>query len=105
MSRFYTHPNRGFVVEADPVPAGLVQWLEHSGVATLASQTVDGIYVEPSIPLSRALAVMRDHGLKIENVRHAGATPSWHWSRSARTTRQRLGNPLSSTWLPTLPAA
>jgi hypothetical protein len=105
MSRLYTHPNRGFVVEADPVPAALVQWLERSGVATLAARTVDGVYVEPSISISRVLAVMRDEGLKIENVRRAGATPSWHWSRSATGTRQRLGNPLSPAWLPTLPAA
>jgi hypothetical protein len=104
MSRFYTFPTHGFVVETDPVPAMLTRYLERSGTAVLAARTVDGVYVEPTVSLDRVLAVMKDKGLQVRNVRRAGATPSWHWSRSAVGARQRLTNPLSPAWLPTLPA-
>ena len=105
MSRFYTYPTHGFIVETDAVPAMLTKHLERRGIALLAERTVDGVYVEPNESLDQVLAVMREKGLRVQNVRPGGATPSWHWSRSARGSRQRLTNPLSPAWLPTLMAA
>jgi hypothetical protein len=105
MSRFYTYPTHGFVVEADGVPAMLTKHLERRGIAVLAQRTVDGVYVEPHESLDQVLAVMHEKGLRIQHVRPAGATPSWHWSRSAMGSRRRLSNPLSPAWLPTLMAA
>lgn len=105
MSRFYTYPAHGFVVEADAVPAMLTKHLERRGIAVLATRTVDGVSVEPSSSLDQVLAVLQEKGLKVQNVRPGSATPSWHWSRSAMGSRQRLANPLSPAWLPTLRAA
>lgn len=104
MSRFYTFPTHGFVVEAEAVPATLTAYLERSGIAVLAARTVDGVYVEPAVSLDQVLTVMKEKGLKVQDVRRAGATPSWHWSRSAQGARLRMANPLSPAWLPTLPA-
>ena len=101
-----TLPHRGFVAEAAEIPSAFIHRLEATGLATMTARTVDGLYFEPAISLSRVMAAFRAAGLHVESVRRGGTTPSWHASaRPAAESRLRLTNSRSAEWLPTLPAA
>ncbi len=106
MNRLYSFPNRGFVIEANSVRAGLDSDLRRSGLAHAAVRTLDGIYVEPATALQPVLEAVAASGTRIRNVRACGTGPEWHQSaRPAAKARLRLTNPLSPGWLPTFPAA
>ena len=106
MNKLCTFPSRGFIIEADFVPVTLPAALERWGLAGMAARTVDGIYLEPRTSIATIVAWIERMGVGIRAFRAAGTRPSWHETvRPAATSRERLTNVRSSTWLPTLPAA
>ncbi len=106
MSTVALYPTRGFIIELDRTPAGLVRRLERDGVALIASRTVEGIYAEPATSLAALLAALDQAGLNVVTLRPAGETRPWERTSGAwRTARPAIRNPRSACWLPTLPAA
>ena len=98
--------SRGYVVESPNVPAGFGAFLEREGLAGMTARTVDGLYLEPRVPLATLCSAFERAGARIEGVRRAGQQPDWHVAaRAAGGWRMRLGNQRAAEWLPTLPAA
>lgn len=106
MNNLRTFPHRGFVVEMDLVPPGLLAGLECEGLAGMAARTVDGVYFEPRASLATILQRIERSGASVQGFRTAGTPASWHESaRPAATARARLTNSRSAVWLPILPPA
>ncbi len=105
MSTEATAP-RGFIIESSNVPAGFGAFLERRGLAGMVSRTVEGMYLEPRVPLATVLRAFETTGATVTGVRRAGQAPDWHVAaRAAAGARMRLGNARAAEWLPTLPAA
>lgn len=97
---------RGFVVEAHDIPAGLAARLEREGLAGMTADTVDGVYLEPRVPLGAIIEVFEGSGAVVRGFRAAGTAPSWRdGARSYVSAMKRLRDARSAEWLPTLPAA
>ncbi len=97
---------RGFVIESANIPAGFGAHLERSGLAGMTARTVEGLYLEPRVPLASILRAFERTGAQIGGVRRAGSPPDWHVSaRAAAGAQMRLRNCRAAEWLPTLPPA
>ena len=99
--------NQGFIIELDHIPAGLARALEDCGAATIASRTVEGLYVEPAQSLAAVLRALEAAGVGFASTRSAQTRRSWARPAMvyARTLHSPLRNPRSACWLPVLPAA
>ena len=101
-----TIASRGYVVESPNIPAGFPAYLEREGLAGMTARTLEGLYLEPRVPLDRIFRAIERSGARIDSVRRAGQPADWHISaRKAAGWRMRLGNRRAAEWLPTLPAA
>ena len=98
--------SRGYVVESPNIPTGFGAFLEREGLAGMTARTLDGMYLEPRVPMATLFHAFERAGTKVEGVRRAGQPIDWHLTaRAAAGMRMRLGNRRSAEWLPTLPAA
>jgi len=98
--------SRGFVIESPAIPSGFGAFLEREGLAGMTARTLDGLYLEPRVPLATVLRAFERTGARVEGVRRAGQAPDWHvTARAAAGARMRLRNSRAAVWLPTLPAA
>ncbi|KAA0240041.1 MAG: hypothetical protein DYG91_04270 [Chloroflexi bacterium CFX7] len=99
-------PGRGYVVETGWAPPGFPARLEREGLATMCAHTIDGVYIEPRVPLGAVLEKFAQAGLQVRGFRAAGTAPSWRDGlRPTSRSRARLGNSRAAEWLPTLPPA
>lgn len=98
--------SRGFIIESANIPAGFAAFLEREGLAGMTALTLDGIYLEPRVPLAEILRAFERSGARVEAVRRAGQPADWRLAaRKSGGWRMRLGNQRAAEWLPTLPAA
>ena len=98
--------SRGFIIESGNIPAGFGAFLERQGLAGMVSRTVEGMYLEPRVPLATVLRAFEVTGATVTGVRRAGQAADWHVAaRAAAGAQMRLRNVRSAEWLPTLPAA
>ena len=97
---------RGFVIESATIPAGFTAFLEREGLAGMTARTIDGVYLEPRVPLATVLQAFERVGARVLGVRRAGQPLDWHaTARASAGARMRLANRRSAEWLPTSPAA
>ncbi len=97
---------RGFIIESSAIPAGFGAFLERQGIAGMVASTVDGMYLEPRVPLAAVLRAFERTGASVTGVRRAGQAPDWHvTARAAAGAQMRLRNARAAEWLPTLPPA
>ncbi|NUQ56491.1 MAG: hypothetical protein HUU14_11445, partial [Dehalococcoidia bacterium] len=57
-------PGRGYVVETGWAPPGFPARLERKGLATMCAHTIDGVYIEPRVPLGAVLEKFAQAGLQ-----------------------------------------
>ena len=101
-----TIASRGFVVESANFPAGFGAFLEREGLAGMTARTLDGLYLEPRVPLTTILRAFERTGARVDGVRRAGQPADWHaTARAAAGAHMRLRNCRAAEWLPTYPAA
>lgn len=105
MLDLFTLPQRAYLIEADDMPSWLQAELESSGVAEIASRTIEGLYVEPAHSLAAVLGVIERAEATVFSVRAMARTRAWERREAARPSRSRLRNPVSPCWLPTLARA
>ncbi len=99
-------PRRGYVIETGWTPAEFPARLEREGLAAMCAHTIDGVYLEPRVPLGAIVERFAQAGLQVRGFRAAGTAPSWRDGlRPAALAEARLRNARSAEWLPTLPAA
>ena len=91
--------SRGYILQLDRAPAALGPRLERDDVATLASRTVEGLYVELHGSLGDLVAYLEEAGIEILGLRSTSALRSWEL-RGGQGRRSRLRHPLSACWLP-----
>ncbi|MCA9831422.1 MAG: hypothetical protein R3B97_04280 [Dehalococcoidia bacterium] len=92
-------PSRGYILQVERAPSALGALLERDEVATLASRTVEGLYVELAGSLGDLVAYLETAGIEILGLRSANALRAWE-SRPLRGRRSRLRDPRSACWLP-----
>ncbi|MGE3073143.1 MAG: hypothetical protein AB7N24_03545 [Dehalococcoidia bacterium] len=98
--------SRGFIIESANIPAGFGAHLERKGLAGMTAATLDGMYLEPRVPLGEIFRAFERTGAQVVGVRRAGQPADWHiTARAAAGSRMRLSNMRAAEWLPTLPAA
>ncbi len=96
---------RGIVIESANVPGGFAAHLEREGLAGMTARTIEGVYLEPRVPLATVLQAFERAGVHVSGLRRAGQPVDWHaTARAAGGARMRLANRRSAEWLPTLPA-
>jgi hypothetical protein len=97
---------RGFVIQSPNIPAGFGSFLERRGLAGMTARTLDGMYLEPRVPLTAIISAFERTGSSVQAVRRAGQPVDWHLTaRAAAGAQMRLRNSRAAEWLPTLPAA
>lgn len=98
--------SRGYVIESTNIPSGFGAFLEREGLAGMTAVTLDGMYLEPRVPLATIFRAFERTGARIDGARRSGQPVDWHLTaRAAAGWRMRLGNRRAAEWLPTLPAA
>jgi hypothetical protein len=94
--------NRGYILQLDRTPGSLGNRLEGMGAARIASRTVEGLYVEPGKSLGALVTELEEQGLEIHGLRSVNAVRGWEAEKLPR--RNRLRNPLSACWVPSVRA-
>ena len=95
-----SNPSRGYILQLDRAPAALGPHLERDDIATLASRTVEGLYVELRGSLGELVAYLEEAGIEILGLRSTSALRSWELRAGRGGRRSRLRHPLSACWLP-----
>lgn len=95
---------RGFAFVLDRVPKGLPTQLKRDGLAAAVARTPDGILVDPARDLALVIHAVERSGAEIRAIQRDTEPGAWRRSvRPVQSAGERLRNPRSACWLPTLP--